>query len=218
LILDSSSSLPIISFDDVYCQDLASGHYHITRVQNPSNLNEEPRLGPRFNSENLKVQTKNILDRYGSEINIMDIGAFSGSTLIPEIERFRDAGINVKNVYLMFAGQNAIINIRNEGVNLKYAMTFNWIDWLELRDCIGFDGRKVLMDADSKDPQNSFIRYIENSKDWASIPEDVKHHYERLYVDSFDIIKSILACDGINADLSKSPDRELVYDLRIARR
>lgn len=218
LIIHSRSGKPLISFDDVYCQNLVDGNYQVTRTQDPNKLDESPKLGPRFDSPDLETQVNFIRDKYGLNIDIMDIGAFGGSTLIPEIKRFRDAGINVGNVYLMFAGKEAIENLRNSNVCLNYVKTFDWIDWLEMRDCMGFDGRKVKMTPGKNNPDNSFVRYLERSNDWASIPLDVKAEYNSLYSSSFNAVKSILAEDRIEVDLRPSADNSLTYDLRIKRK
>jgi len=218
LIENNRTNKPLISFDDVYCQDKPEGNYHVTRIQDPNKLDENPELGPRFATPELEVQVADIKERYGKEIDVMDIGVFGGDTLAREIKRFKDGGVKIGNIYVMFAGQEGIDRIANEGSDLKYVQKVDWIDWLEMRDCIGFDGRKVRMKPGKNNPENLFVRYIERSAKWASIPEDVKHHYEGLYHSSFDMIKSILACDGIVSDLKQSADHNQVYELRLKKK
>lgn len=218
LILSSKAGRSVISFDDVYCQDLADGNYHVTRVQNPNKLQERPQLGPRFANADLEDQIAHIRKRYGPEIDVMDIGVFAGDTLSGEIKRFADGGVKIGNIYVMFAGREGIDKIANMGASLKYVQEVDWVDWLEMRDCMGFDGRKVKMEGGKDSPANSFVRYTERPTDWASIPYDVKHHYERLYDSSFKEVQAILASDGIDVSLSQSPKHSLVYDLRIGRR
>ncbi len=219
LILKERDTKPMISFDDVYCQDLADGNYHVTRLQDPSKLSDSPQLGPRFANPTLEVQIENIRKTYGEQIDVMDIGVFGGDTLAGEIDRFRKGGVRINNVFVMFAGQEGIQRIAKMDSNLKYVQDVDWIDWLEMRDCVGFDGRKVRMYGEKVDcSQNSFIRYTERSGQWASIPEEVKKHYEALYTSCFDTIKSILACDGVDADLIQSPENELVYNLKVGRK
>jgi hypothetical protein len=220
-LINSNKSIaqPIVSFDDVYCQNLANVNYHVTRIQNPSNLNEEPKLGSRFSFLDLDTQVENVRRNYGKSIDIMDIGAFGGATLLPEIKRFRDKGVNIENIYLMFVGQEALEKLSNENLNIFYSKTFDWIDWLEIRDCMGFDGRKVPLNPNDLDaPQNSFIRYTEKSKEWASIPEDVKTKYDLLYDSSFNQVREVLASEGIDVSLKPSNQNKLVHHLRIKKK
>jgi len=216
LIESNRTSKPLISFDDVYCQDMPDGHYHVTRIQNPNNLDEDPVLGARFKSPSLENQVQQIKKRFGDYIDIMNIGTFEGGTIGDEVSgRFKDAGIKVGSIYLAYAGEKGVKKLHTLGADVKCIQTFDWVDWLEMRDCLGFDGRKVPMKAGLENPENLFVRYVSNSGRWASIPEDVKEHYEGLYHSFFSAIKSVLACDGIKTDLRQSKDHNLVYELRL---
>jgi len=205
----------LISFDDVYCQNLPDGNYHVTRIQDPSKLDENPELGPRFGTPELEVQVADIKRKYGKEIDVMDIGVFGGDTLAGEIKRFKDGGVKIADIYVMFAGKEGIDRIANNGSNLKYVKKVDWIDWLEIRDCMGLDGRKVRMQPGEDNPANLFVRYIERSAKWASIPEDVKHCYESLYLSSFEMIKSILKCDNVSVRLTPSKSHDPAYEFRL---
>jgi len=214
----TDSIRPLVSFDDVYGQDLPNAHYHITRMQDPSKIGESPILSPRFNALPLELQARAIKSVHGQEIDLMDIGAFEGDTLYGEIAgRLKREGINVRNVNLVFAGQGAINKLTSLGVKVNYAHTFDWVDWLEIRDCMGFDGRKVKMPETVEKPNNRFIRYTERADSWASIPREFVEDYRRMYYSYFNAISSILAKEGIVADLSKSKEHGLVYELKLRR-
>ena len=209
---------PLVSFDDVYGQKFPDTHYDITRMQDPNKISESPVLSPRFNAPSLDLQAEGIAACYGSEVDIMDIGAFGGDTLCDEIlGRFKNAGLKVRNVNLVFAGQEAIQKLTNLGVKVNYAHTFDWVDWLELRDCIGFDGRKVKMPSVEERPDNLFVRYTERASSWASIPEEFVQDYKRMYDFYFNSIGDVLAGEGLSASLTKSKENELVYELRLKR-
>jgi len=80
---------------------------------------------------------------------------------------------------------------------------------------MGFDGRKVRMKPGERNSENLFVKYIENSESWASIPSDVKHHYEALYDSSFRMIKAALACDNISVRLTRSKLHPNAHEFRI---
>jgi|GEM_PF-2180482 len=218
LISKGGRKNPIISFDDIYCQDLPDGNYQITRIQNPNNLNEPPRLGPRFKADTLDEQVKKIKERYGNKIDLMDIGTFEGGTIGDEIEyRFRKNGIEVEKVYLAFSGKKGVERINSLGVELKTSKIFDWVDWLEMRDCLGFDGRKVPMRHQDK-LENLFIKYSENSGNWASIPKEFENDFTEKYNSFFRTIKSILAMDGITAELNPFKRNKIVQALTLKRK
>jgi hypothetical protein len=191
----------------------------VTRLQDPNRLTESPQLGPRFANPTLETQVENLRAKFGNEVDVMDIGVFGGDTLAGEINRFAEGGVKIGNIYVMFAGQEGIERIAETGSKLNYVRPVDWVDWLEMRDCVGFDGRKVRMYGEAVDcSRNLFVRYTEKSNSWASIPEEARSQYENMYQDYFQAIKSILACDGIDVKLEKSPEHDLVYDLQIGRK
>jgi len=102
---------PLISFDDVYCRDLPNDLYQVTRIQDPKRLHEDPQIGPRFDSPELKDQIKRLKEQYGNQIDLMDIGVYGGQTMSDEIQRFRKYGVDIKNIYVMFAGREGIDKI-----------------------------------------------------------------------------------------------------------
>src|SRR3989344_4880385 len=90
LISKNRSGLPLINFDDVYCHDVHDGVYSVTRLVDPNNLDAPTRLGPRPGFPPLEEQVRDIAKNHGRQVDVMDIGAFAGETLIGEINRFRD--------------------------------------------------------------------------------------------------------------------------------
>jgi hypothetical protein len=220
LITQNRSQRPLVTLDDVYCSDLADAHYSITRLVDPANLDLESVPGPRLGFSHLDEQVKILRERLGPEIDIMDIGTFGGGTISDEIlGRLRNNDLSVANVFLVFAGQEGIRRINATGSNLRYLKTYNWVDWLEMRDCIGFDGRKVAHPVSSAVTQNIFIRYCDRSANWASIPEPFKEKFTQLYESYFDKIRRVLFSDaGVDVKLNKSPTHPLVYELAVLRR
>jgi hypothetical protein len=210
------SNRPLISFDDVYCTDLADGKYHITRINDPFDLDKKPLHGPRLGYKKLEDQVRDIKRIFGNEIDVLDIGVFEGETLISEAEgRFKNAGVSIKNVYTAFASKTSAENLKNRGMSLYSANAFDWVDWLELRDCLGFDGRKVIWEGEGEKPNGFFIRY-DKKPSWASIPRGMEGKFTELYDKYFNKIRKYLKDYGIHADLirSKHPSGN-IHELRI---
>jgi len=216
VVAQNKNSRPIISFDDVYCTNIAQGHYSVTRLANPFNLNCSDFPGPRFGKKSLDEQTQDILNNFGKHIDLMDVGVFCGDTLIREVEqRFTKKGLKINNVYVAFAGPQGIKNLREAGINLKYSEAIEWVDWLEMRDCIGFDGRKVMHKSENKEVYNAFVKYTEKLDDWASIPQKYQDQFKKLYTCFFYKINKLLEEDGYTAKLAPISCASPVHELKL---
>jgi hypothetical protein len=211
-----SKDRPLISFDDIYCTGLADGFYHVTRLMDPNNLSSGTFLGPRFNYPSLDEQIREIKVKFGGEIDIMDIGTFEGETIDGEVKmRFAKQGVNIKNAFLYVAGIEGIRNLRVTGLKVEYVHSFDWIDWIELRDCFGLDGRKISVSTE-EGVVNSFVPYTHDSNSWASIPNKFREDFDSMYMDYFVRIKEILSQMRININLEKSKKDPVSLDLMIA--
>lgn len=218
LVIGSKRNLPLVSFDDVYCKDLADAHYSITRLADPSDLSKESVSGPRLGFPNLDEQVSTLRVRCGREIDLMDIGTFGGGTISDEIMgRLKANGIRVNNVFLVFAGEDGIKKINATGSKLHYLKSYDWVDWLEMRDCIGLDGRKVIHSPSTKQVHNAFIRYCDKATDWASVPEQFRERFVDLYSQYFQKVRETLKEAGAEIELTKSSANPLVYELGIKR-
>jgi len=218
-VVGARSQRPLVSFDDVYCQDLADAHYSITRLADPSDLGGESVPGPRLGFNSLERQVIELKRKLGSEIDIMDIGTFGGGTISEEITgRLKANGITVGNVFLVFASQEGIDKIHATGSRLRCSRIYDWIDWLEMRDCLGFDGRKVVHTPSTKYIKNAFVRYCDKASDWASIPPQVEDRFKQLYDQYFQKMQQVLA-EGANVKvrLDRSPNNPLVYELGVGK-
>ena len=215
MVLSSGRSNPLLSFDDVCCVDLADASYSVTRVMDPNALERGTMLGPRFGKDSLEDQTKLIKEKYGNKIDVIDIGVFEGETLVGELEkRFMPQGIQIENVYVAFAGPGARENLAKYGTALHSCWDYDWAEWLEIRDCIGLDGRKIIMET-PEDHINSFIPYTGDPENWASIPPKYVDKFRALYSDTFGKIRDVLGSAGHNASLEKSQKFKNVLNLKI---
>ena len=70
LVISRRGKLPILSFDDVYCTDLPNGFYSISRIVDPTNLDNAPVLGPRLGHPPLEDQVRGIAKKFGKEMEI----------------------------------------------------------------------------------------------------------------------------------------------------
>ena len=166
----------------------------------------------------MEIQISALKERYGSYWDLIDIGTFEGETLLGEINgRFKEEGVDIGNVYLAFAEEEGISNLQDGGVRPFARYKHHWVDWLEIRDCFGFDGRKVNCDLENIPlPANLFVKYTEKSEKWASIPPQIKQNYEELYCTYFNLLKSCLRTEGYDLSLEQySEDFEYVYRLDI---
>jgi hypothetical protein len=213
----SEVTRPLITFDDVYCPEIADGAYHVTRIMDPTRLDDDPSPGPRMGAEPLEIQARKIAKRFGPEIDILDIGTFGGKTLSDEIGlRFNKEGLQVRDIYLAFAAKEGVERLANENLNVKYLEFVDCVDWLELRDSIGFDGRKIDMaHVPRGDNENHFVRYLERSKKWASIPSEIKDKYEKMYAHFHDLVKRVLYYEGHSVSLSPAATNNGVYILKV---
>ena len=216
MVFSARNGRPVVSFDDVYCPDIADAKYHVTRLMNPSDIAGETRLGARFCQQTLEEQVTKLRDTYGCAFDIMDIGAFEGQTLIGEFQnRFKSIGLEVHNVYLAFAGPEGLDNLKRAGVIPKVARILDWVDWVEIRDCVGLDGRKIALEHHSSGTANAFIPYCENSGKWASIPPEFQDRFRTMYFEYFDKIRSTLGKEGHNIELAQSEKYSCVRELRL---
>jgi len=86
----------------------------------------------------------------------------------------------------------------------------------EIRDCLGFDGRKVSLNVPKEEGlENLFVRYIERPEKWASIPATIKEEYEKLYNSFFNLIQRALVCEGIQTELVPLKTNHCIYALKI---
>jgi len=214
---ENLSDRPLISFDDIYGVDLADGFYGVTRLMDPNDLSAGTFLGPRFGNDSLERQIEGIKKRFGIDIDIMDIGTFEGETIDGEIKkRFSKQGINIHNAYLVLAGEEGVNILTNAGLNLHFTHSYDWIDWLEIRDCMGLDGRKVAGNPCNNHVSNRFVGYNQNPVDWASIPPGFEGCFRELYDQSFGRVKDCLKRDGYELSLDPSSVGRDVYDLKIS--
>lgn len=161
--LISVEPLPVITLDDVYIKrenPYVSGALSVTRLTDPQ-TKQIIGLGPRPGNLSLEEQIS-ALKEYKS-ICLVDIGAFEGGTLLEVINLLRNSKIDVERAYLGVWGKQAVDAV-NGAVDAYVLKTFNFYEWIELRDFFGIDGRKT--------PDGKFIPFGENPKEWASIPEE----------------------------------------------
>lgn len=133
---------PIVSFDDVYGVD-ANFFFSTTRITNPKDM-DDYKIFERPGAKPLETQRKELAKKYaGKTIDLYDVGIFSGDTLKDEVtENFHRLGINVGTIYLSVANERKIEQF-SDIADVKVVKEFNFGEWLESRDPLIFDGRKV---------------------------------------------------------------------------
>lgn len=146
------NGLPLINLDDVYYQNIpVDGTLSITRLVTDVNNFGKKELGPRLGYASLEAQIQNLEANYkGSSIAIMDIGVFEGETLLDEnkgiVKLLADHDMSVKRLYLSVLNEGSRSKFADRGIELVIGPNrhdFTDGDWLEIRDLLGFDGRKI---------------------------------------------------------------------------
>ena len=158
-----NSAYPVVSMDRIYVPTAAQ-FLEVTRVTNPDT--GTVCLGPRSGCAALEEQVQSIS---GDNIVLADVGAFDGNTIAQVVEVLECAGKTVQNVLLAFSSTTAAQKIRQQKP-LTALYTFDFYEWIELRDLFGIDGRNVGL----QNGQRQFIPYCENLTQWASIPKDAE--------------------------------------------
>lgn len=161
---------PIITLDDVYFKDNKfDGEISITRLVQDVNNFDVKRIGPRKGSPELVDQVRDLIDKYkGQNVGLADIGIFEGETILSDegiIKTLYDQGITVNKIYAPIINEPAKQKFKDRGIELITNKSYNFEggDWLEVRDLLGLDGRKI--DTNGFTTNNNtylFARYIQD--------------------------------------------------------
>lgn len=181
----NQEKLPIIGLDDVYFKKIEFDNtISITRLVNDINNFSNKTLGPRKGCKDLAEQMEELEKNYcGKEIALADIGVFEGETLFSEknglLNLLKEKGITVKRFYTAILNKSTIKKFEKAGVEIISGQEYNFEngDWLEVRDLLGLDGRKINTDKYLiNNGTNLFARYIQDPqtlKSGASINDGV---------------------------------------------
>lgn len=163
--INSVKNYPTISLDRIYVPK-ADYFLDITRLTNPKT--GEVRLSERPGTMKLEEQLRE-LPNYNC-VNLSDVGAFSGESLLEIVERIKSRGINVRSITLGFADLSAMNKLAGIVDSVSMPVLYpipRFYEWIELRDLFGIDGRAVGFNGRRK-----FIPYWENLTQWASVPPE----------------------------------------------
>jgi len=189
-LVAQSSGVPLINLDDVYFQNLECDRLSVTRlIENLVNFNEKF-LGARKGEPPLESQIEKLSRKYSNkEVGLVDVGTFEGETLldpkegiIPNLIRYH---IKPRKIFLSIVNKSALKKLNQNGIEVivnENIHDFSGGDWLESRDLLGFDGRKINCEKVGLNGRyHAFVRYIENSKtlkEGASITQNVNEVLE----------------------------------------
>ncbi len=225
---------PVVSFDVTHFPTIRSVPFSITRLTSPVDPSQY-KFGPRKGHEDLPEQIEILSkDLNGSAPVILDIGTYSGGSIVVPIlsgsmsedekklmiehgvitdktevdayKGFRAQGIMPQAVYMGVGGKRAVEALRALGIETHVLHEFEFRDWIELRDVIGVDGRKVdetyLSEAAVAKSQThqKFIPYRERPEDWATILPKKHEEFVKWCDKSFDQLCSIVKEGGITLE------------------
>ena len=144
------NGLPVINLDDVYFRENQNdGEVSITRLVTDVNDFDKKTLGPRKGYKPLEEQLKDLNKYRGQEVALMDIGVFEGETLLDEEKGIagllKKKGIKVKRLYTSIMNSPSKIKFESAGIEIVSGREYDFTDgdWLEVRDLLGLDGRKI---------------------------------------------------------------------------
>ncbi|MBW2997327.1 hypothetical protein KY349_03235 [Candidatus Woesearchaeota archaeon] len=167
-----SSRLPIIGLDDVYFRGIPTdGEISITRLVTDVNNFDNKVLGPRKGYASLEEQMELLeKDFVGKDVALMDVGVFEGETLLDKergvINLMKNRNINVKRLYVSIMNSPALPKFKDAGIEIVTSnklYDFSDGDWLEVRDLLALDGRKISTDKyDLNSNTQLFAKYIQD--------------------------------------------------------
>jgi hypothetical protein len=197
-----------INMDDTNFLDLCDFSYSVTRRTNPDNQ-ADCSSGPRYGCLPLDTQVKILIAKCANKsIALVDIGAFSGTTLKNEANRLYNSGINVKRIYLSVGSAHGKKNIENirEGLEVIIQHSFEFGEWVQSRDFLCIDGRMPNISLDN----NGFplLLYSDHLESWASIPPQNVMCVKNYISEYFNKLKEVLHKHQI--DMSLTPIRKNV--------
>lgn len=195
--------LPVVSLDEVYFRRGVDHYISTTRLTDPHNLTADPVLGPRPGHLPIQAQLDYLRSELGNEsVVLVDVGAFSGDSLIDLTAMFRKSNIPVEKIILSLAGYEGIQRIEQD-IPLEVLNPFNFGEWIELRDFFGIDGRKIdASNLDGYKNERLFIPYMEGHLGkWASIPEENWEKFRDYCRHYSSKLRDILNDDGTNLSL-----------------
>ncbi len=183
-VISGSKKRPLISLDRVYVPN-ADGYLEITRVTDP--LTNKVIIGERPGNPSLEVQFSS-LQKY-KEINLVDVGAFEGNTLLEICVFLEEKGLKIAEIFLGYSSLEAKEKI---GYDKKVTALnlFQFYEWVELRDFFGIDGRRIAQKP------GYFIPYWENLNSWASIPLQYEKEVKNLCLDFNKSLLDLLSKEG----------------------
>ncbi len=188
--LTKRNNLPVISLDRVYITN-ANAYLEVTRQTNPKT--GIITLAPRPNTPPLECQISKIASQY-EKIILADVGAFGGDTILEIVSKLSQEKIVIKEIYLGFSTQEATNKIK-QITPCTPIQTYNFYEWIELRDLFGIDGRQV----ESKTKEKTYIPYWENLGNWASIPQKNIEPVSQLCKQYYHLLVQKLINNGFNA-------------------
>ncbi len=222
---------PIISLDEIYFNEKdtpnISDSFSITRTVSASDPLGEYTLESRVGFPSIKEQLEDLANKYaGKNVSLVDVGIFSGDTLVALIKDLAEYEINVERVYVAICGKDSLKtvdgkNYFNNGfegnveviVNEEQKYVFE--DWLELRDMVWIDGRNVdTSTLQGYEESRVFIPYRENPQKFMSICSENIDDVIELGDKYLEKINQCIKKDGYQLSLEKIGDN-VFYEMNV---
>ncbi|MBR9691153.1 hypothetical protein GOV06_00030, partial [Candidatus Woesearchaeota archaeon] len=171
--IDLPENSNLLYLDDIYFENHGES-ISVTRTlptEDLGNKKASKRISPRYRTSSLDEQIKKLTK---SEYDLVDIGIFEGETLENISCRLKKNGISVNKFRVGICNKNTV---NRAGDKIYFKDTdievivpeeglFDFGEWIELRDLIGFDGRSVISEG------RTYKCYASHLSKHATIPEE----------------------------------------------
>lgn len=224
---------PVISLDDIYFNEkdtpAVTDAFSITRTVDIDDPFGETKLESRNGFPSKEDQLESLAEKYANKnVSLVDVGIFSGETLVSLIKDLNQYKINVDKVYVAICGNNSLRyengkNYFNNGfegdveIITNSKQNYEFEDWLELRDMVWIDGRTInTQGLDGCDESRIFIPYKEKPGKFMSICNENIENVIKLGDKYFDNINNVIRKDGYQLSLEKIDDN-VSYEMKISK-
>ncbi len=200
---------PLTENRALYLDDVHFGRpntsFSVTRTlpfEDLGNRFKSEKILQRAESDSLEAQVRRLKHR---NYDVVDIGIFSGKTMLEQLNLLRNQGINIDCLVVALAGRNALQSANGRqylidphtkestGIEVKVPTEriFDWGEWIEVRDLIGLDGRSI------KSAGRTYECYSTCLNEQASIPDRHCAAVAEKAACAFERIKGIVSPYGL---------------------
>jgi hypothetical protein len=225
---------PVVCLDDVFFRGMYDQEFSVTRLTHPDT--GEQVIGPRSGKPSIEYQVNAMAEKFsGRRVALLDIGIFHGDTLLNSssdsslslAERLRENNVDVGNLYLGVANEPFVGKFEKAGMHVRAAHMYDFSDaengmggdWIEVRDLLGFDGRKPYFEnLNGSSSKVLFTPYTVDKKmleDKASIPPELADFVMNLSSECARLIRLTIEDAGFSVTYGPIKEHKKIFECTI---